>query len=292
MLDDLLGRTELRERIEELEEEKHHLERQLSAEQERRTEAVSARQDAEERVNRLEDRIADLEGRLDGDEEQRGLNFRRREDVRGERCEAVLRRLRSVETDAEGALTAAIDDEVTDTVDEVLGDRAALVARASPCLVVADDAGLIAAALDPPVVPEPFQTWDESFALERRWFLPEGRHALALVRGDLFAIGEYDGTELVGFEGFESDVKADHSKGGFSQRRFERIRDGQIADHLDRCRDEIAARDSNTLYVVGHEQLLGEFEADATAAVDATGDPREALDRAARDFWATRIFGL
>lgn len=292
MLDDLLGRTELRERIEELEEEKRHLERQLSAEQERRTEATSARQDAEERVNRLEDHIAGLEGRLDGDEEKQSLDFRRQEVVRGERCEAILHRLLSVETDAEGALTAAVDDEMTDAVREVLGDRAALVARAAPCLVVADDAGLVAAALDPPITPEPFQTWDESFALERRWFLPEGGHALALVRGDLFAIGEYDGTELVGFEGFESDVKGDHSKGGFSQRRFERIRDGQIADHLDRCRDTITARNPDTLYVVGHEQLLGEFDADATAAVDATGDPREALDRAVRDFWATRLFGL
>jgi hypothetical protein len=40
MLDDLLGRTALRERIEELEEELHHTERELAAERDRRREAV------------------------------------------------------------------------------------------------------------------------------------------------------------------------------------------------------------------------------------------------------------
>ncbi|MFB6170913.1 MAG: Vms1/Ankzf1 family peptidyl-tRNA hydrolase [Haloarculaceae archaeon] len=292
MLDDLLGRTELRERIEELEEENHHLERQLSAEQERRAEAVSARQDAEERVNRLEDHIADLEGRLAGGDDRDGLTFRAQRDVRGARCAEVLDRLGTVATDAEGALTAMVADDVPDAVGDALGDRAALVSRAAPCLVVADDAGLVAAALDPPVAPDPFCTWGEGFALEREWFLPEGRYALALVRADLFALGEYEGGERLAFEGFESDVKGDHSKGGFSQARFERIRDDQIDAHLDRCREAIADRDAETLYVVGHEQLLGEFDADATAAVDATGAPADALDHAAHDFWTTRVFGL
>lgn len=292
MLDDLLGRTELRERIEELEEEKRHLERQLSAEQDRRAAAASARQEAEERVNRLEDRIAGLEGRLESEDEQTAPGFRTRTDVRGERTDEVLRRLGSVSTGAEGALTAMVDDEVPAAVRELLGDRTQLVSRAAPCLVVADDGGLVAAALDPPVAPDPFLTWADGFALERRWFLPEGRRALALVRADLFAIGEYDGAERVAFEGFESDVKGDHSKGGFSQARFERIRDDQIADHLDRCREAVASCDAETLYVVGHEQLLGEFDADDTAAVDATGDPETALDAAERDFWTTRLFGL
>jgi len=78
MLDDLLGRTELKEQIAELEEEVHHLERERDAESERRSEAVAARQEAEETINRLEDRIADLEGKV-SNEEHDGRAFRRRE---------------------------------------------------------------------------------------------------------------------------------------------------------------------------------------------------------------------
>ena len=51
MLDDLLGRTELKERIEELETERDRLEARLEAESERRADAVSAKQTAEERIN-------------------------------------------------------------------------------------------------------------------------------------------------------------------------------------------------------------------------------------------------
>ncbi|SDW12400.1 hypothetical protein SAMN05443574_101433 [Haloarcula vallismortis] len=60
MLDRLLGRASLKEQVAELEEENHHLERQLDAEKERRADAATERQRAEAEVNRLEDRIVEL----------------------------------------------------------------------------------------------------------------------------------------------------------------------------------------------------------------------------------------
>ncbi len=294
MLDDLLGRTELKERIADLEDERDSLQAQLDAERERRADAASARQDAEERVNRLEDRIADLEGRLDAaGDDGADLSFRRREALRGDRLRAVLDRLASVDAGAEGAVTAMVEDGVPDAVADLLGDRAALVGRAAPCLVVADDAGLVAATLEPPVAPDPFVTWSDGFDLERSWFLPTGGHAVALVRSDLFALGRYRGAERVGVEGFESDVKGDHSKGGFSQGRFERRRDAQIDEHLADCRDRLADV-GDPLYVVGDRGAVEELAdlAAATAAVDATGDPEAALDDAVRSLWTTRCSGI
>ncbi|WP_135806692.1 Vms1/Ankzf1 family peptidyl-tRNA hydrolase [Halorussus marinus] len=297
MLDRLLGRARLKERIEELEEEKRHLERRAEAEEERRAEAATARQAAEERVNRLEDRIAELEDRVERTESDApDLEFRGVETVRGDRLDEVLSRLESVETDPEGALTAMVGagGSRPDAVEEAFGDRAALVDRARPCLAVADDAGLVSAALAPPVAPAPFAEWDAGFRLERKWFLPTGRFALALVRSDLFAVGTYQGRERVDFEGFESDVKADHSKGGFSQGRFERRRDAQIDEHLEQAEAALAAVDADRLFVVGESTLLGEFDdrADATAAVDATGDPEAALDDAFGAFWTTRLYRI
>jgi len=295
MLDELLGRAALKDRIDELEAEKESLENRLEAESDRRADAVSARQDAEERVNRLEDRVTELEDRVEragGDEG--GLDFRGVEQVRGDRLAEVLSRLDSVDTDAEGALTAMVDDEVPDAVREALDDRATLVDRAAPCLVCADDAGLVSVALDPPLAPEPFASWGDGFRLDREWFLPTGEFSLALVRADLFALGEYDGRERVATKTFESDVKSRHSKGGFSQARFERLRDEQIADHLDRCRAALADRDADRLVLAGDRRVVDELDADAaaTAAVDATGDPEDALDEAFYDVWTTTLVRL
>jgi uncharacterized small protein (DUF1192 family) len=293
MLDELLGRAELKERIAELEEERDRLQSQLDAESERRTEAVRDRQEAQEQVNRLEDRIADLEGQLERQEaddpapEPRGV-----ETLRGERLAAVLDRIESVETGPEGALTAVVSGGLPDAVREQFGDHAGIVERATPCVALTDDAGLVAAALTTPVEPEPRVEWHDGFAIERSWFEPTGRHAVALVRSDLFALGEYHGRERVGFEGFASDVQGNHSKGGFSQSRFERRRDEQIDDHLDRCRAAIEEADADRLFVVGERTVLDEFEdlADATATVDATGDPEAALDDAVDQFWTARLY--
>ena len=293
MLDRLLGRAELKERLAELEEDREHLQRQLDAEQERRADAVSARQDAEERVNRLEDRIADLEGKLgDGDDDAASLDFRRTEDLHGDRLDAVLDRLESLEAGPEGVLTAYVPDgDLPDAVREAFGDRAALVARAAPCIAVADDAGLVGATLSVPNPPEPFAAWDDGVTLDREWVQPVGPHAVALVRSDLFAMAEYEGRERTGFVGFDSDLKSQHSKGGFSQARFERLRDEQIDDHVDRCLEALEERTADRLFVVGERTVLSEFAevADATATVDATGEPEAALDDAVYDFWTVRL---
>jgi peptide subunit release factor 1 (eRF1) len=298
MLDELLGRAALKERIDELEEETESLRNQLDAESERRADAVSARQQAEERVNRLEDRIAELRDRVEraGESDDDAPTFRGVESLRGERRDEVLSRLRSFETGPEGALTAMVDEEVPVGVRDALGDRASLVARASPCLVVADDAGLLAALLRPPLAPAPFVEWSDSFRVDPAWFRPEGRLTFGLLRSDLFALGVYEDGERRELETVESDVMGTHSKGGFSQDRFERRRDEQIRAHLDACREVLDGRTPETLVLVGERTVLDDFEpvdrADAVATVDATGDPEEALDDAFRSFWTTRLYRL
>jgi len=291
MLDRLLGRAELKARIEELEEEKRHLERQLDAESERRADAATARQEAEERVNRLEDRIADLEGRLGNESERPDLTVRGTESLRGDRLDAILDRLRSLDTEPEGALTAMIDDEVPDAVSDLLGDRASLVDRAAPCLVCIDDARLVSVALDPPLAPDSFVEWDSGFRLDTDWFHPPDGLTVALVRSNLFAVGVSDDGDLTDVETVETDVQATHSKGGFSQSRFERRRDEQIAAHLDDARSVLDRRDPDRLVLLGERTVLDDLDREAVSVqtVDASGDPEEALADATRSFFTTRL---
>ncbi|WP_232686337.1 Vms1/Ankzf1 family peptidyl-tRNA hydrolase [Halobacterium zhouii] len=301
MLDDLLGRTELKERIEELEAEKDSLQNQLDAEGERRSEAVRDRQEAEERVNELETRVEELEDRVErANDEDDGtgtdLDFRGRENLTDDRRDRTLDLLASLDGGQESVLSAYVSDDLPDAVREEFGARAPLVDRAAPCVVVRDREGVVSAALRPPNPPaDAFCGWGDSARIEREWFAPTGRYALAVVRADVFALGVYQAgaegdVERVHYEGFESDVKGDHSKGGFSQGRFERRRDSQIAEHLDKCQEVLAEVDADRVFVVGQETLLGEFDADATAAVDATGKPEAVLGHAHDDFWTVPLF--
>ena len=294
MLDRLLGRASLKERVAELEEEKRHLERQLEAEEERRAEATTARQRAEERGNRLEDRVAELEDRverLQSADASGGDHTAER--LHGARVGEILDRLGSVETGPEGVFTAYVagEHDIPDPVREAFGERTDAIAGAAPCLAVTDDAGLVSACLSTPVPPAPFAGWDDHVRIERSWFEPTGRHTVALVRSDLFALGEYDGRERTAFHGFDSALKSQHSKGGFSQSRFERLRDQQIESHIDRCRAAIDEVGPERLYVVGEGSVIHEFEerADVIRTVDATGEPEAALSDAVRSLWTVRL---
>ncbi len=300
MLDELLGRAELKRRIDELQEDNHHLQRQLEAESERRADAVSDRQTAEREVNQLEDRIESLEDRVARSETDTdtGRSVRGTETLGGDRLAAVLSRLESVETGPEAALTAVVSDgerRLPDAVETAAGDCGPLVRQAAPTLYYTDDAGLVSVGLRPPIMPDPFATWERSFRVEREWFQPTGRLLFGVVRSDVTAVGLYEEGTRVEFEGFESDVKSDHSKGGFSQGRFERIRDQQIDEHLnetagliERWRHE---HSPERVILTGERSVLSEVSelADHTARTDAGGKPEAALSHAVTDFWTTRL---
>lgn len=294
MLDKLLGRADLKAALAERETEVEDLERQLAAERDRRADAQTARQEAERRGNRLEDRIEQLEGdleRLRGDEpapEPRTVVA-----LHGDRLGSVLDRLESLAAPPDGVLTAYVADgsDLPEAVREAFGDRAGIVAGAAPCLAVTDDTGIVGASLSTPVPPEPFATWSDRVELARDWFEPAGEYTLALVRSDLFAMGGYQGRDRQAFHGFTSDLQQQHSKGGFSQGRFERLRDEQIEDHVQRCRAALEEREADPVYLVGERALLADLGdvAAVTGPVDATGEPEAALDEAAHSFWTVRL---
>jgi len=305
MIDELLGRSELKKRIEALEDDKHHLQRQLDAESERRADAVSDKQQAEQRINQLEDKITELEDKLDrrqtADESRTGRTPRGTDTVGGDRLAEILGRLRAVETEPEGALTAVIEDgelPLSRTVNSTAGDCGPLIRQAAPTIYYADDAGLVSVCLRPPLMPEAFTEWNSQFTVDDSWFRPTGTLVFGVVRADVFAVGVYDEGERIEHAGFETDVKSDHSKGGFSQGRFERIRNEQIDDHLDEARELLVETvddaDPDNVILTGGKSVLPELKdlADHTATTDAGGKPLDALEHAFADFWSTRIVRL
>jgi peptide subunit release factor 1 (eRF1) len=302
MFDRLLGRSRLRERIEELEDqlqacrdEREALEERYEAANRRETEAISDYQGAREQLNRAEDRIQQLEDRIDqlsGEDDE--LEFRETKTLRGDRLSAVLDRLDSVRAPPDSALTAVIEADVPSEVREVFGQSAPLLQRASPCLALTDTEGIVRVALRPPVLPDVTVSWSESFDFDRSWFLPTGSFSLALVRADLFVFGEYQGETRLSMDSFQSDVGENHSKGGFSQGRFERRRDEVIDEHLTRCETFIREQSPDRLILAGDSAAVDALDVEAVTRVpvDASGEPEAALEAAFRDVWTTRLYRL
>ncbi|WP_276998314.1 Vms1/Ankzf1 family peptidyl-tRNA hydrolase [Haloquadratum walsbyi] len=305
MLDELLGRAELKAQIADLKEKKHHLERQLAAEEERRTDAVRERQEAEREVNQLQDRIEGLEERVErlseSQTERDELSVRTTQDIRGARRKNILDRIRSVETGPEGALTAMVTETVPNEIRRLLDERSALVQRLAPCLVCIDDAGMIAVAIELTAPPTPFVEWGTTFRIEPQWVAPAEPVTVAVVRSDIFALGVYDGSTLTHVTDVTTDVMDAHSKGGFSQARFERRRDQQIEDHLEHAHEAIETHltensqiQTSEVVVLGEKTVLGAFSdlAGRRETVDATGEPKSALEDAVDEFWTIRVSTL
>ena len=302
MLDALLGRARLKEQIDELErrlatcnDEIERLESQLSSTDERRKEAIRDHQTAREEVHRLEDRIEQLEDRVERSTQDSEVTERGVHPISYRRMSRLLERLKSFDTGAEGAYSAMITSALPPEVSDHFNARQHLVREVIPCLCLFDDEGVIELALEPPLPPEAFEAWDRTFTLEDEWFVPSGRFAFSLVRSDLFAIGRYDGETLTNIEGFESDVMGRHSKGGYSQARFERRREEQIDRHLEQARTRIAAyhRDE-PLILTGSKSVIDTLDvaADMRATVDASGSPDDALASAFEEFWTTTVHRL
>lgn len=301
MLDSLLGRAALKEEIDRLEselaacqDELAELERRFEAADQRRQEAVRERQDAQEEVNRLEDRIAQLEGELERRGSAHEVSLRGRTRLDRRECEEVLATIEGAGDGAAEVFTAMVEDELPEAVRAHFEARAGLIADAAPCLCLFDRHGLVEVALDPPRPPDPFDGWSDHADVSRSWFVPTRSGTFVLVRNDLFARGRFEAGELADIEGFTSDVQGRHSKGGFSQARFERRREEQIEAHFDRVRDQLAGVDATELIVTGAEQAIDAVApADATVAtVDASGSPEDALEQAFEQFWTTTLYRL
>jgi len=242
MIDRLLGRAGLKERIEELEEEKRHLERRAEAEEQRRSDAVADRQRAEERVNELEHRIESLEERLDRTEgAEESVEFRRQRSSRSTtgRCTRAFPRRR--ERRPRRASHRLRSGRRRGTVERrgVVRRPTRLVRRAAPAVVIADDTGAVSAALTPRSSRHRSTGGATgSDSTSRGSARPDDSPSRSSGRTPSRSVftRATSGSRSRG----SPDVKEAHSKGGFSQGRFERRREGQIDEHLKKATAALA----------------------------------------------------
>lgn len=266
---DLFGKDALREEnaeledeIAELREERDRLQERLDAEQERLTAARRQKQDAEEEANRLRDRLRSLQDRLDadGDDPDDG---RRRHTVQLGRGQ-TLELLDCID---------ALELPATEAETVIEGHEARLT-----------DPWLLNHVIETPLPMEALERTDHGFITGPVRDQLAGRYLFVHLTAGGSGIAVIDDGEIVRAETIEADVKGDHAKGGYSQSRFERLREQQIADHLDAVlpvldRFDDAAYDQ--ALIAGSEQLkstlieeteleLTAVSSDVTAITDAS----------------------
>jgi predicted RNase H-like nuclease (RuvC/YqgF family) len=92
--------------------------------------------------------------------------------------------------------------------------------------------------------------------------------------GDTTILEEESG-RILSSERVSSRVDRDHSKGGFSQERFEEKRSNQIERHLKQVKKAVEGRQS--VYLLGEERLCGELPGERLGGFDPNASPPEQL---------------
>jgi outer membrane murein-binding lipoprotein Lpp len=265
---DLFGR---KERIEELEEELasreeeltgriEELENRLEKEQERARQASAAKQDAEERINRLEDKIASLEDRVDGDQTGGTAAIEHHDLDRPQTTELIenLGRL-SYRSSKADTIYSTAGRSITDSE---TGE-----------MVVADP-HLLRHAIQPPIpVQEEGSYRSEGFMVETLEAMLQDRYCLLHLTAGGSGIAVIEDGEVVEAAIVDADIKAKHTKGGYSQKRFERRRQEQIEEHLEAVMDAAAP-----LLEEGYRELF------LAGGPDLREQAQDRLDQQARSF--------
>lgn len=292
MIDDLLGKTELKERIEELEDEIDELEDDLERAERKRKNAVTEKQESDRRVNELESKVEELRDRLEraeSDEEE--YEFRLARTVRDDDLAQVLDLLETARSGSEALTTVHVapDDRVPG---EFNTETTALLRRVESktgMVAFGDDTGVVRAALVPPMAVEETRVEHAGrFVFDRSLFELSETHAVAVVRSDEYAGGVYSDGERVGFSSRSTEVKSKHSKGGYSQGRFERARDEEVKKHVRESVEEfestVGGRDPERVFVAGESRVADRFVDELSLRVpvskrttDATGSGEDLL---------------
>lgn len=316
MFDRLLGRggdddeeelRELRRRLEKTETKLEAAEAQRDKAEKRRREAASEKQEAQRRVNVLEDRVAGLESELkrlreaEGGDGEEGFSR-----VVTVEMDHLLERLGSYAARSDDLATLVSPDLSAEDVLDDLGRGLSAAKRfEKEGVLYHDGAGILSCVVKAPVLrAEPAIRYGERFDTDPVDLTELRRnHVLCFVRSDEAAVARFRDGEIEEFRHISADVKSKHAKGGFSQKRFERLREEQVKKHVEETRR--AARnllDDDGFVALGGDssiatRVAGELELpERRYAVKPLShhdvEEEDDLRDVERDYWSHRVYVL
>lgn len=256
---------ELEEEIERLEEENQRFRKRFEAEKERRSKLSSEKQAAEEELNRLKDRLRDSGDDEDEKEDEAETEV---ESIGVGRTKRILEKLGSIES-AENDLVTVYSPSKLSDLDDFKGLKNAVDREQFNHL---KQKSSFAAFIDPdlssyiveaaPFYNQEFQVGEVFAVKELIEFIESEKYWVLVSMGDTRVYREENG-DYEEVNRVSSRVDRKHSQGGFSQQRFERKREEQIQQHLEKVSEMLEEYDEGKLFLLGEkkhcEDLKGEY---------------------------------
>lgn len=262
--------TELKEKIErmeasieEKEEEVQKLENMLEAEKERRKKSAREKQKAEEELNRLKDRLRNLENQETDQSEETGERPEM-EKISFERTLSMLEKLDSVESREKDLVTIYSPSKIEDLEDlrglknSISNDQFSVIEGLKSFAGFLDQDTGNTVLETRPFFDSRFEVEEFFDARELLEFIRSEKTWVLVSAGNTKIFREESG-EFEEIESVTSRVDRDHSKGGFSQGRFERKRDEQIEKHRKQVKEKLQDFDEENLYLLGTEKMCEEL---------------------------------
>lgn len=258
--------------ISEKEEEIERLQNMLEAEKDRRSKLSREKQEAEEKINKLEDKIGNLEDKQRKIKEKQSEKTRDKfENVDFRQFKQTLDKLKTIRSDEEDLASiyspgklkthSKISDIKNSIPENVISP---LMDKQNILIFFDENLGLFCFQLNP-FYEELFQI-DNKFRVEKLTeFIDSEKHWVLVSRGDTTLFREHSG-EVKKLDEFKDRVDRKHSKGGFSQGRFERKRDEQITKHVNNVKKEI--KPLINLYVLGDKDLCKDLPGNHLSGFD------------------------
>ncbi len=312
---DLFRKEEIRnlkEKIAELEEDNRKLSLQLEKRDEKTKKAVTTKQEAEREINEAQKRISTLEGELEKlkGETKSELSFRFSVNFTGNRFEDVLFLLDSMRSKLSTLITIYLAKDRTlenipkDVFDLMESSSISHIEKinSSTGKVIFYDADNIVRLVVLPVFP----IQDTEYVLDRRFKtgpLKDSIHVEKILvinahAGETF-IGIMETGDFIEHDLIRSSVMGKHSKGGWSQKRFQSLVEEDIKHHADKVRDALCPiieknRDIQYVFAGGDGRLIkmileGYWYPVVSKSIDPQAlNPQQVL----KEVMSVRMYGL
>ena len=244
----------LQTRINELEYENKSLSERISKQAARAKKALSDKQGADLALKKAEERIDTIERELKNlkEKEDAQLSVREAVTLTADRASDLLFQISSLRSRNDDLLTAYLrPEEAVSDLDRFELDNSVkyMMARIESPTGIALFYNLKSTGMAPQIVAPPFMIlesqWKRDYAFDTtqlQEILDTNRVICILLAhaGESF-IGISDRERVIEYKIVRSSVKEKHTKGGMSQRRFERLRDEDIRHHGEKARSAFEA---------------------------------------------------
>ena len=239
----------LQTRINELEYENKSLSERISKQAARAKKALSEKQGADLALKKAEERIDTIERELKNlkEKEDAQLSVREAVTLTADRASDLLFQLSSLRSRNDDLLTAYLrPEEAVSDLDRFELDNSVkyMMARIESPTGIALFYDLKRGSMAPQIVAPPFvileSRWKRDCAFDTTQLqeILDTNRVICIVlahAGETF-IGILDRERVIEYKIVRSSVKEKHTKGGMSQRRFERLRDEDIRHHGEKAR--------------------------------------------------------